>query len=577
MMGRRYRHSGWKGVLGLAAVLGVALQAAPANAATAYPQERGPGYEQAESAYAKYASRDFSGAAADARQATRLEPNNARYWSLLASSLRDSGDRSGALAALVEQERRFGSSGENALEQAYILAATSSSRAAGRFSAALASADLSADQARAASLAYADVLLSTDQPQLAIDVLGNIDDGSHAVDMRTGAALGSLGLNREAGARFLRAVGSAPDDQGRDFAQRSAVLASLQAGDNAAASELILVAIREGRYGPEAAGQWASLAISAGDDVSAQAFLASTGAANAFTRQSALDAGYSAKRIGLDDRAVGYFSLGLELDRDTIPALSPAERFGLRRDIADLSRVWGASALVSYGANDFSFTGAIPSAGTDTVTQAGGEVYRRIGGYRNGRPVEVFARAFQTLSADPVGASGADTTQGWFGVRWKPFTRANIILEASRLVALGDLARDDWMLRTAFSAGRGLDIQPDVQSWPMLSVYGDLSHIIDADQTLGTVEGRGGWSYRVFDSRPLLVISPFISANLGYDSLAVEEEAIGLGGGLSVRQWVGGDMNAAPSRYVELTVQGRTRVSEADRASGIFVTLSAIF
>lgn len=564
-------------LFGLAVIVGSGSPASAATVAGLWPQEPGPGYAQAASAYAKYARRDFAGAAADARIATRTEPDNEAYWSLLSTSLRESGDRAGALGALVEQERRFGTSGVNSLDQAYLLAADQPDQAIARFLTALSLGSLADEQSRPARLTLADLLISQGEPQQAFGIMSPIDDGSYASDMKIGAALSALGRSREAAVRYGRAAGSASDGPGRDFASRSAVLAHIQSEDLSDARDLILEVRLAGAYEPVEAGSWASLAISAGDDVSAQAFLSQADTSTDFTRQSALDAGYSAKRLGLDGRAIEYFTRGLVLDDTTVPPLSQGERLALQRDIAELSRIWGGSALFSYGANDTSFAGTIPNTGTDTVSQLGGEVFRRLGGYRNGRPLEVFARTFQTVSAEPVGDRGFDTTQGWLGVRWKPLTEANIIVEASRMVALGESARDDWMVRAAFSVSQGLDIQPERRSWPMMSVYGDVSRILDAEQTLGTLEARAGWSYRPIASKPLFIVSPFASANLGYDSLAREPEAVGVGGGVSLRQWLGGSEFVAPYRYLELVVQSRARATGADRAAGTFITLSLVF
>ncbi len=206
----------------------------------------------------------------------------------------------------------------------------------------------------------------------------------------------------------------------------------------------------------------ANIAVSVGRDAEAQTAFRQAEAASPLSGATALNAGYSARRIGDDATAIYWFQRGL----DTWPTeagFDEQRRFEIRREVETLQRTWGATASVSYGSTSTVSSGIV---GADTVLQAGGEVYRRISGYNNGRTLDVFARAFSTLDSDLGGPTGGDTTQGWVGVRYRPFSQTNLILEASRMIALGDLARDDWMLRAAWSAERGSDLRYDRSHWP---------------------------------------------------------------------------------------------------------------
>jgi hypothetical protein len=156
-------------------------------------------------------------------------------------------------------------------------------------------------------------------------------------------------------------------------------------------------------------------------------------------------------------------------------------------------------------------------------------------------------------------------------VRWKPFTQANLVLEASKMIALGDLARDDVMLRAAWSAEQGGDLRYDRGSWPMWRLYGDVAHIVEDEQTLGVAEARAGWTWRVGDRT---LVTPYLGVRAYYDSLFRDTTAVGAGPGLTVRRWFGGDRYAAPRSYLEGVIGYGFRLSGDDRGEGLYLGVS---
>ncbi len=308
----------------------------------------------------------------------------------------------------------------------------------------------------------------------------------------------------------------------------------------------------------------ANIAVSVGRDAEAQTAFRQAEAASPLSGATALNAGYSARRIGDDATAIYWFQRGL----DTWPTeagFDEQRRFEIRREVETLQRTWGATASVSYGSTSTVSSGIV---GADTVLQAGGEVYRRIGGYNNGRTLDVFARAFSTLDSDLGGPTGGDTTQGWVGVRYRPFSQTNLILEASRMIALGDLARDDWMLRAAWSAERGSDLRYDRTHWPAWRLYGDVAHMVDAEQTLGVAEARYGHAWRTSERD---VVTPFVTVRGYYDSVLAEETAVGAGPGVSWRHWFREGPYAAPASWIDLILGYQFSVSGDARGEGVFV------
>lgn len=311
----------------------------------------------------------------------------------------------------------------------------------------------------------------------------------------------------------------------------------------------------------------ANIAVSVGRDAEAQVAFRQADAQSSLTGANALNAGYSARRAGDDATAVHWFQRGL----DTWPVgsdFSEQRRFEIRREVETLQRTWGASASISYGPTSTVSSGVV---GADTVLQAGGEIYRRIGGYNDGRPLDVFVRAFSTLDSDMGGPTGGDTLQGWVGLRYKPFSQTNLVLEGSRMVALGDFATDDWMLRAAWSAERGGDLRFDRSSWPAWRLYGDVAHLVDADQTLGVAEARFGQAWRTTDRD---IVTPFVTVRGYYDSILPDETALGAGPGISWRHWFREGQYSAPASWIDLVLGYQFSISGDARSEGLFVGLS---
>ena len=311
----------------------------------------------------------------------------------------------------------------------------------------------------------------------------------------------------------------------------------------------------------------ANIAVSVGRDAEAQVAFRQADAQTPLSGANALNAGYSARRAGDDATAIHWFERGL----DTWPTdagFDDQRRFEIRREVETLQRTWGASASISHGSAATVASGLV---GADTVTQAGGEIYRRIGGYNNGRPLEVFARVFTTLDSDLGGPTGGDTAQGWVGVRYRPLSQTNLVLEASRMVALGDFARDDWMLRAAWSAEAGGDLRFDRSDWAAWRLYGDVAHLVDAEQTLGVAEARFGQAWRTTDRD---IVTPFVTVRGYYDSVLPEEVAVGAGPGVSWRHWFREGQYAAPASWIDFVLGYQFSISGDARGEGLFVGLS---
>jgi tetratricopeptide (TPR) repeat protein len=454
------------------------------------------------------------------------------------------------------------------------MAAGDLKRAAQNFSSALQTRTLPAEPERNVRLSLADVLMQLHEHQLAADLLAPLAaEQSYEVQARRAFALDGAGRRAEAASAYQAAQPLAPTPQAAQLMARSRVFA-LAALDRRAET---LSVIGELAATPELPAQalveLASEAQHFGDDRLALRLYARADALTPLSGDTAMNAGYSARRGHDDAAAAHYFSRGLaDAAFKGAPNVDQA-RFQVRREIAELTRRWGATASIFY--DDSNGLSRLPGAGRGNL-QAGLEVYYRPLGYHSGRPVEVFARAFETLDTargDPV---GAETVQGWVGVRAKPLETQNLVLEASRLVKLGARSRADWMVRASASAGTGMDLRQDRRAWPVWSLFGDAAHLIDADETFGVAEARIGRSYRTgADSR--LILAPFAGLHATYDSGAATHVALGVEPGLWVRRWFRPGEFAAPRSFADLTLQYRIRLAGARRAEGLFASFSVSY
>lgn len=583
----RMNHGGPVAALSLAA--GLLAASAPAQAASpavgqasaqgSVGKPKGPGFDAADLAYKAYAAGDYRKAAAGAAQAVRLEPGEPGYRALLIDALSAVGDIDAADRAAADAETTFGRTTELSLKRGYFAAKLHRfSDAADAFGWALGQGDLPPDRARAVRLDYSDALIQAGHARQAADALAPLAaEPAYDVQSRRAVALSEAGDLAAASPAYEQAAALAPTPRDRALMLQARIQSMVQLGQKVQARELFERELASGAFAPVDPVDVGLTAISVGDDKSAQAQFQRDPSSPKLTGAPALDAAYSAKRDQKDAAAIRYFQRGLDSAAAGDLTLSPDVAYAIRRDVADISRVWGFNGLVSYGMGGVAAGGGAPISGGRGVTQAGGEAYARLGGYRNGASVEVFARVFGTVAAENGDQTGPQTTQGWLGLRWKPFRQSNLVLEGSRMIKLGSQARDDWMVRAAYSAGQGMDLPPQTRSRPMWNLYGDVSRILDHRQTLAVVDARAGWAYRFGSGDNALVLAPFVGVNYAHDSSFADQDATGAGPGLALRRWFGATPYKASPSYVEATVQARARLSGDRRAEGVFATFAVVY
>ena len=370
---------------------------------------------------------------------------------------------------------------------------------------------------------------------------------------------------------FGQAAAFEPYAARRSYFLRAQAMQLVNAGRREAARGVVKQALAEPVLAAADSLDWAMVAISAGDDLSAQEILANEDLYPSFDRQTALDAAYSARRAGLDARAARFFAFGLTLDTAASQPLPQAQVEAIRREIRELERRWSLLAVASYSTAASPLGLGTPAFDATEAFQTGAEAAWRIGGWRSGRPVHVFARVFHTET--PGGShTGGNATQGWLGVRYKPLAALNLNLEASRTIALDPDGRDDWSMRAAISGGRGLEPSTDRRGWIYGHYYADLSFLLESDLFYGTAETRGGYSLRL-DKRAT-TLTPYATARLGLDTGRAQAHDLGAGVGLSLRHWYAETRNVAYRGFIDLDIQARQGITGDGRASGVQATLT---
>jgi hypothetical protein len=446
--------------------------------------------------------------------------------------------------------------------------------AAHRIAWALLRGGLASDQARTARLSLSDEMSQMGRPEVAAALLAPLAaDPAFDVQSRRAFSLQGAGRTAEAAEAFALAAAAAPDRDNRVLMTRGRIFALDKLGQPAATLAAVReAAAREALQGRDAV-DLAYVALKNKDDALALSLFAAADRSGELKDMAALDAGYTARRAGDEKTAARYFRKGLAtaVRRANDPAQAQS-LYGIRREVEALSRRWGAYASMFYD-NSRGEAAAAPGAGRGNL-QVGGEVFWRPLGYHGGRPVEVFFRTFETLDSRSGDPTGAQTAQGWVGVRAKVLAEQNLVVEGSRMLKLGSRATNDWMVRASYSATSGLDLKADRAAWPFGHIFVDGARLVDSGETFATVDARAGWAFEFGGVRRGAIVAPFAGATLSYDSGLQQETAVGAGPGVWVRQWFRGSDDEAPRSYVDLLLQYRLRLSGGKRAEGLFTSIS---
>jgi tetratricopeptide (TPR) repeat protein len=370
---------------------------------------------------------------------------------------------------------------------------------------------------------------------------------------------------------------SASDLGGFGLAQRGYTYLELK--DNARAEADFTAAMQSAELTGEArqniAAELAYLALARQDDATALKWF-QTALSGKPRPTLYADAGYAAMRLGENDLAVEMLSKAVETG-----SYDPVNLYGMRRAIDTLSRRWGGTLSIGHSSTQTGGGTALAARGGDVrVLQAGAELTYtpESFGYRNGRIFQLYANAFQALSANQAGyATGRDSQIAGLGARYKPLEEHNLVLALERRFAIGDLAgEDDWVLRAGWSASGATDWNPVRNSWTTWQVYTESAYFLDAERLIVPFDARIGRSFKGALTHGL-VATPFVGIAGEYDDAQDPRTAAGIGPGVSLRYWFGETRTRAYPSYLEFSIQYRWRVTDARRGEGLFGQLALSF
>lgn len=174
------------------------------------------------------------------------------------------------------------------------------------------------------------------------------------------------------------------------------------------------------------------------------------------------------------------------------PALAKAEgylhsRAGRPREA--LAAFWAA---LGPGARPDDYLDAAYAAQDKLVQQGAEAFYQPRALARDGRSVQVFAQAFETLGAPRGWDKGGRTFQPSLGVRAKVLTSQNLVLGIQRVLRSTAGTPADWLYTAAYSADQGVDLQGGRRAWTYASLFAETAYFQGASRSADSLEARLG-------------------------------------------------------------------------------------
>lgn len=277
------------------------------------------------------------------------------------------------------------------------------------------------------------------------------------------------------------------------------------------------------------------------------------------------DMAYALKDAGREDEAVTAFIGVIEtLERNGGEGEHAERMYRVRREVTELERDFTGFAYLTYRDEGVTLGNGIQQ--NNTYSSIGAEVsWRPDGLYENGRGVSLFARGYAGLEPGSFSLR-EDTTQFGVGARWKPFQEHNFTLSAERLIAAGDQARDDWLLRASYGWTNGYDWDPVRDNWNYTSLYADLAYIPGDEEYLGAyAQFRQGRRFKTGDGWAVTPYATIVAQY--YDDQFGSDEKVEAGVGVSVSRWYGEDDHHAYRRRVDFEVEYLHGIDGSDESA----------
>ncbi|MGY4729316.1 NfrA family protein [Burkholderia pyrrocinia] len=521
-------------------------------------------YRLADGAYKAISAGDLPRAEEYAQRAIKIQPGSEQLGLLLLDVFKREGKIGEADAMVESLSVRFPRSAAVRAEHGYL--AQRQQRydvACSDFSAAVATGKWSKEQQRNLRLAWSDSALAAHRPHDAGIALAPLaDEKSAAVQLRI-AQLSLMSGDRESA---IRVADLAARDATTDAERKMAASIVTQAQQPEQAPQIPV-----DDTATQKLQQAYDLLREHKDREALDAFQEGFdgGAGNAMNYA---DAGYAAKRIGLNEQSVELFEHSLDADENE-HKFDAQHKFGYRREVEQLQRTWGFVLSAPYQ------SAAFGPQGTISVLQPGIEAYWQPPkiGYQNGRILQFFVRGYGTAYDGSGNVTGMPTVQGSVGVRYKPIPDQNVVMTAERLFHVGSLSMTDWLMRLGYSSEAGTDLRVTEPSWRSWQAYVEGAYFIKAGRYIIYSELRYGHTWRLTALSDRLTVYPHAAVAGDHDNRQPDKTAIGVGPGIQFRYWFREGRYSAPASYLDVTVQYRFALTSAVRARGLVVRATLWF
>ncbi|WP_175960806.1 NfrA family protein [Burkholderia pyrrocinia] len=521
-------------------------------------------YRLADGAYKAISAGDLPRAEEYAQRALKIQPGSEQLGLLLLDVFKREGKIDEADTMMESLSVRFPKSAAVRAEHGYL--AQRQQRydvACSDFSAAVATGKWSKEQQRNLRLAWSDSALAAHRPHDAGIALAPLaDEKSAAVQLRI-AQLSLMSGDRESA---IRVADLAARDATTDAERKMAASIVTQAQQPERAPQIPV-----DDTATQKLQQAYDLLREHKDREALDAFQEGFdgGAGNAMNYA---DAGYAAKRIGLNEQSVELFEHSLDADENE-HKFDAQHKFGYRREVEQLQRTWGFVLSAPYQ------SAAFGPQGTISVLQPGIEAYWQPPkiGYQNGRILQFFVRGYGTAYDGSGNVTGMPTVQGSVGVRYKPIPDQNVVMTAERLFHVGSLSMTDWLMRLGYSSEAGTDLRVTEPSWRSWQAYVEGAYFIKAGRYIIYSELRYGHTWRLTALSDRLTVYPHAAVAGDHDNRQPDKTAIGAGPGIQFRYWFREGRYSAPASYLDVTVQYRFPLTSAVRARGLVVRATLWF
>jgi len=521
-------------------------------------------YRLADGAYKAISAGDLPRAEEYAQRALKIQPGSEQLGLLLLDVFKREGKIDEADAMMESLSVRFPKSAAVRAEHGYL--AQRQERydvACSDFSAAVATGKWSKEQQRNLRLAWSDSALAAHRPHEAGVALAPLaDEKSAAIQLRI-AQLSLMSGDRDSA---IRVADLAARDATTDAERKMAASIVTQAQQPEQAPQIPV-----DDTATQKLQQAYDLLREHKDREALDAFQEGFdgGAGNAMNYA---DAGYAAKRIGLNQQSVELFEHSLDADENE-HKFDAQHKFGYRREVEQLQRTWGFVLSAPYQ------SAAFGPQGTISVLQPGIEAYWQPPkiGYQNGRILQFFVRGYGTAYDGSGNVTGMPTVQGSVGVRYKPIPDQNVVMTAERLFHVGSLSMTDWLMRLGYSSEAGTDLRVTEPSWRSWQAYVEGAYFIKAGRYIIYSELRYGHTWRLTALSDRLTVYPHAAVAGDHDNRQPDKTAIGAGPGIQFRYWFREGRYSAPASYLDVTVQYRFPLTSAVRARGLVVRATLWF